>query len=93
MKTTHEMHPDTILEVRGLKKYFPIYSKGFLKKVVNTVKASNDLSFDLKAGTTLGLVGESGCGKTTTARTLLRALAPTDGHIYFRSKQMGPVSW
>jgi len=91
MKTTHEMHPDTILEVRGLKKYFPIYSKGFLKKVVNTVKASNDLSFDLKAGTTLGLVGESGCGKTTTARTLLRALAPTDGHIYFRSKQMGVI--
>lgn len=91
MKTDYEMHPDHILEVRNLKKFFPIYSKGFLKKEINTVKASNDLSFNLKKGATLGLVGESGCGKTTTARTLLRALDPTDGHVYFRSKELGVV--
>jgi oligopeptide/dipeptide ABC transporter ATP-binding protein len=86
------MEPEYILEVRNLKKHFPIFSKGFFQKQINTVKASNDLSFKLKEGATLGLVGESGCGKTTTARTILRALDPTGGDVYFRSRHQGVVN-
>jgi len=74
-----------ILEVRNLKKYFPI-RKGVLRKVVGQVRAVDDVSFSLAEGETLGLVGESGCGKTTTARCILRALDPSDGQILFRTK-------
>jgi len=75
---------DTLLKVDGLCKYFPIMSKGFLKKKVGDVKASDGISFELKRGETLGLVGESGCGKTTTGRSILRALDPTAGEVLFR---------
>jgi len=71
-----------VLEVRNLKKHFPI-ERGFLKRVVGHVKAVDDISFRLRAGETLGLVGESGCGKTTAARAILRALEPTAGRILF----------
>ncbi|PIE22869.1 MAG: peptide ABC transporter substrate-binding protein [Planctomycetota bacterium] len=71
-----------LLEVRGLKKWFPI-ERGLIKKTVGYVKAVDGLSFKLKAGETLGLVGESGCGKTTAGRTLLRLLEPTDGYARF----------
>jgi peptide/nickel transport system ATP-binding protein len=74
-----------ILEVRNLQKYFPI-RKGMLRKVVGQVRAVDDVSFSLAEGETLGLVGESGCGKTTTARCILRALDPSDGQILFRTK-------
>lgn len=74
-----------LLEVRNLKKYFPI-RKGFLKKVVGQVRAVDDVSFYIDEGETLGLVGESGCGKTTTARCILRALEPTAGQILFRTR-------
>jgi peptide/nickel transport system ATP-binding protein len=74
---------DLILRVEGLKKYFPV-SQGLFKKVSKYVKAVNDVSFSIKIGQTFGLVGESGCGKTTTARVLLRAIEPTDGRIYFK---------
>ena len=67
-----------ILEVRHLKKHFPI-RKGMLRKVVGQVRAVDDVSFALAEGETLGLVGESGCGKTTTARCILRALDPSAG--------------
>lgn len=73
-----------LLEVRGLCKYFPVFSKGFIQRQIATVKAADDVSFKLHRGETLGLVGESGCGKTTTARTILRALEPTAGEILFR---------
>ena len=73
------------LDVRNLKKYFPI-QKGFLKRTVGQVKAVDDVSFYVKQGETLGLVGESGCGKTTTARCILRAIEPTSGEILFRTK-------
>jgi peptide/nickel transport system ATP-binding protein len=74
---------DNILEVKGLKKYFPI-QKGFWRKsVVKYVKAVDDVNFYIKQGETLGLVGESGSGKTTTGRAILRAIEPTEGEILF----------
>jgi peptide/nickel transport system ATP-binding protein len=72
-----------VLEVRGLKKFFPI-RRGFLQRIVGHVRAVDDVNFDVKQGETLALVGESGCGKTTTSRCILRALDPTDGQIRFR---------
>ena len=66
-----ETKNDYVLEVRNLKKYFPIKSS-FLRLVVGNVKAVDGVSFAIKRGTTMGLVGESGCGKTTTGRTILR---------------------
>ncbi|MDA1348926.1 MAG: ATP-binding cassette domain-containing protein [Chloroflexi bacterium] len=74
----------TILEVRNLTKHFPI-KRGLLKRTVGAVKAVDDVSFNLKQGETLGLVGESGCGKTTTSRCILRAVDPTSGEIMFRT--------
>ncbi|MGB9768559.1 MAG: ATP-binding cassette domain-containing protein, partial [Dictyoglomus turgidum] len=65
-----------LLEVKNLKKYFPI-TKGFLRKRVATVRAVDDISFFVREGETLGLVGESGCGKTTTGKVILRAYDPT----------------
>lgn len=79
-----------ILEVQDLKKYFPI-TRGFLGKVIGHVKAVDDVSFQVPAGTTLGLVGESGCGKTTTSRCILRAIQPTSGKVIFHDGQLGPV--
>jgi peptide/nickel transport system ATP-binding protein len=72
-----------LLEVRRLKKYFPI-RQGLLRRVVGEVRAVDDVSFSVDRGETLSLVGESGCGKTTTARCILRALRPTDGRILFQ---------
>ncbi|MCP4809458.1 MAG: ABC transporter ATP-binding protein, partial [Proteobacteria bacterium] len=76
-----------LLEVRNLKKHFPI-RKGFFSRVVGTVKAVDGISFTLNAGETLGMVGESGCGKTTAGRTLLRLLDPTDGEALFEGKDI-----
>lgn len=75
---------EPLLKVRGLCKHFPVFSKGFLKKQIGVVKASDDINFDLMPGETLGLVGESGCGKTTTGRAILRAIDPTHGQVLFR---------
>jgi len=72
-----------LLEVRNLKKYFPI-QKGFLRRVVGHVRAVDGVSFFIREGETLGLVGESGCGKTTTGRLILRAYQPTAGEVLFR---------
>jgi peptide/nickel transport system ATP-binding protein len=73
----------TILEVKGLKKFFPIQS-GLLRQVTGYVKAVDDATFFIRMGETLSLVGESGCGKTTTSRCILRAYQPTAGQILFR---------
>jgi peptide/nickel transport system ATP-binding protein len=73
-----------LLDVKGLQKFFPI-RKGFLKREVGQVRAVDDVSFHVEKGETLSLVGESGCGKTTTARCILRALTPTAGQILFRT--------
>ena len=75
-----------LLEVNNLVKYFPI-TKGFLKRVVGNVRAVDDVSFTVTHGETLALVGESGCGKTTTARCILRAVDPTSGEIWFRTDE------
>ena len=74
---------DRLLEVQNLKKYFPI-TIGFLKREVGQVKAVDDVSFYIDRGETLGLVGESGCGKTTLGRSVIRAIEPTDGIVKFR---------
>ena len=68
-----------LVEVKSLKKYFPI-EKGILKKVVGHVRAVDDVSFKIHEGETLGLVGESGCGKTTLGRCLLRIVEPTEDY-------------
>ena len=73
-----------LLQIRNLSKYFPIKSKGLFQKTIGHVKATDDISFDLKRNEILGIVGESGCGKTTTARSILQALEPTSGTVTFR---------
>jgi len=78
---------DTMIEVRNLKKYFPIKG-GFLGGTGGAVKAVDDVSFTIMRGTTMGLVGESGCGKTTVGRTLLRLTDKTDGTVLFEGKDI-----
>src|SRR5712664_2688122 len=75
---------ERLLEVKGLRKHFPI-RRGLLRRVVAQVRAVDDVSFHVDRGETLALVGESGCGKTTTARCILRAYDPSGGQILFRT--------
>ncbi|MDI9462982.1 MAG: dipeptide ABC transporter ATP-binding protein [Bacillota bacterium] len=81
---------DVILEVKDLKMHFPI-TRGLFRKVVGMVKAVDGISFVLKRGETLGLVGESGCGKTTVGRCISRLYQPTSGEIYFKGKNIADV--
>ena len=85
--TDNSVKPDNILEVRNLKKHFPIRS-GLLQRVVGHVKAVDGVSFSIKRGTTMGLVGESGCGKTTVGRTILRLTTKTEGDVIFEGKEV-----
>jgi oligopeptide transport system ATP-binding protein len=73
---------NVLLKVNKLKKYFPVKG-GIFSKTIGYVKAVDEVSFDIKKGETLGLVGESGCGKTTTGRTIIRLLEPTSGEVFF----------
>lgn len=82
---------EVLLQVKNLKKYFPINS-GFFGKVTNHVKAVDDVSFDIFKGETLGLVGESGCGKSTTGRMLVNLLEPTSGEIIFNGEDITKVN-
>ncbi len=76
-----------ILQVKELKKYFPIYS-GFFRKQVGTIKAVDGIDFSIESGKVLGMVGESGCGKSTAARTAIRLLEPTAGESYFEGTSL-----
>jgi peptide/nickel transport system ATP-binding protein len=87
-KDTAPNSDDVLLEVKGLKKYFPI-QKGLLKRTVGYVKAVDDVNFYVRQGETLGLVGESGCGKSTAGRSIIRLYEPTAGQVLFNSRALG----
>ncbi len=80
---------DYLLEVKNLRKHYPV-RKGLLQRVVAHVKAVDDVDLFIKKGETLGLVGESGCGKTTAGRAILRLIEPTDGIVLFLSRTQFP---
>ncbi len=82
---------DLLLEVKGLKKHFPVRG-GFIKKGIGTVKAVDGVDLFVKKGETLGLVGESGCGKTTAGRTIMRLMDPTAGEIRFNDPKQGWIN-
>lgn len=82
---------EQLLKVNGLKKYFPI-NGGILGRKQGEVKAVDDVSFYVRKGETLGIVGESGCGKSTTGRLLMRLIDPTDGSIVFEDKEIMKMS-
>ena len=81
-----------LLEVRNLVKEFPVRSKGVVRRVVGQVQAVSDVSFDLAAGETLGLVGESGCGKSTTGRSVLQLIKATSGSVSFDGRELTDLS-
>jgi oligopeptide transport system ATP-binding protein len=82
---------EVLLEIENLKKYFPI-KKGFLNKIVGHVKAIDDISFKVYKGETFGLVGESGCGKSTTGQSILRLIEPTDGKVVFQGENLTEIN-
>jgi len=86
-----DAHPDVLLDARSVTKYFPI-RKGVLKRVVGHVKAVDGVDLAIRRGSTVALVGESGCGKTTLGKTLIRLLPPTDGHITFEGRDLALMS-
>ena len=82
---------DTLLEVKNLKMYFPV-TKGLLRRKIADVKAVDGISFSIRKGETLGLVGETGCGKTTVGRCILRVYRPTEGQIIFEGQDIANLS-
>ena len=82
---------DVLLEVRNLKMYFPVTSGILLGRHVSDIKAVDDISFTIKRGETLGMVGESGCGKTTAGRTILQLYKPTGGQVIFDGKDLSKL--
>jgi oligopeptide transport system ATP-binding protein len=77
-----------LVQVRGLKKYFPITQGILIQREIGAVRAVDDVTFDINRGETLGLVGESGCGKTTTGRTIIRLYKPTDGQVIYQDTDL-----
>lgn len=80
-----------LLRVENLKKYFPITEGLFFQKVIGQIKAVDGVNFDIYEGETLGLVGESGCGKSTTGRTILQLYKPTEGSVYFNDQDITKI--
>ncbi len=80
-----------LLDVKGLKKYFPITQGILIQRKVADVKAVDGLDFSIRSGETLGLVGESGCGKSTTGRTILQLYRPTAGDVFFQGKDLAKM--
>ncbi|MCK5620618.1 MAG: ATP-binding cassette domain-containing protein, partial [Candidatus Krumholzibacteria bacterium] len=89
-KRSSERSTRVLLEVKDLRKHFPI-RRGFFSRVVGNVLAVDGVSFELYRGETLGLVGESGCGKTTLARVILRLLEATGGEVFFDDIPIFPL--
>lgn len=89
LKEIYSQQP--VLQIKNVKTYFPI-SKGIFGRTTDYVKAVDDVSFDVYPGETLGLVGESGCGKTTLGRTILRLIEPTAGEIIYKGKNIAELS-
>ncbi|HEX2141795.1 MAG TPA: ATP-binding cassette domain-containing protein, partial [Candidatus Limnocylindria bacterium] len=83
--------PRPLVEVERLRQYFPIHG-GILQRKLGEVKAVDDVTFTIRRGETLGLVGESGCGKTTVGRTLLRLIEPTEGRVVFDGVDLTALS-
>jgi len=83
---------ETLLRVDHLVKHFPINRGIIFMKQVGAVHAVDDVSFDIRRGETLGLVGESGCGKSTTARTILQLYRPTSGHVYYDDQDLAALN-
>jgi len=86
----NDQRNSVILQVDHLKKYFPI-RRGVFRRQVGEVKAVDDISFEVFSGETLGLVGESGCGKTTAGRTIIRLYEPSDGHVHFQGSDLAKL--
>lgn len=82
MSEANGKYTEVLLQIKNLKKHFPI-RRGVLQRQVGAVQAVDGISFDIYKGETLGLVGESGCGKSTAGRTILQLLKPTEGEVYF----------
>jgi peptide/nickel transport system ATP-binding protein len=85
MTTDTKILNDNIIEIKHLKKYYPLTS-GLMKKLTGVVRAVDDVSFNIPRGKTIGLVGESGCGKTTISKCILRAIDPTEGQIILNNE-------
>jgi len=90
-KATPQKKRKVLVEVKNLTKYFPVHS-GLLRRVSNQVKAVDDVSFFIYEGESFGLVGESGCGKTTVGRTILRLIPATSGSVYFDGRDVYKLS-
>ena len=92
MAEAQSQNDNVLLEVRNLKMYFPVTSGLIFQRKIADIKAVDDISFTIKKGETLGLVGESGCGKTTTGRCILQLYKQTSGDIIFNGQNLGELS-
>lgn len=90
-KTSNVNGSDNLLEVRDLQMYFPVTSGIIFQRKVADVKAVDGISFSIKKGETLGLVGESGCGKTTAGRAILQLYKPTAGDVLFEGQRLNDL--